>query len=74
MPPRDQEGLPYYLRHQPGIHTDPIWMEFLAEEIDPESVRLLAAIRLETSAAVYGAIAEGAKQAAQVVRDSQAAP
>jgi hypothetical protein len=60
------EQLPNWLwkRH---IYTDPIWMEYAIEQVDPELRTQLASIRLKTVAAVYGAISQGAASAAAAV-------
>jgi hypothetical protein len=57
---------PEFVWHRPGIHTDPIWMEYALQEVELEAdvrSRLLA-IQFETVAAVHEALAQGAKQAA----------
>jgi hypothetical protein len=55
--------------HRPGIHTDPIWMEYALQEVELEAdVRnRLLATQFATVAAVHTALAEGAKQAAEVL-------
>jgi hypothetical protein len=53
--------------HNPGIHTDPIGMEYVIEQVDPALSTQLIATRLQTVAAVYRAIADGAAKAAQIV-------
>jgi hypothetical protein len=55
--------------HRPGIHTDPIWMEYALQEVELEAdVRnRLLATQFETVAAVHTALAQGAKQAAEVL-------
>ena len=55
--------------HRPGIHTDPIWMEYALQEVELEAnVRnSLLAAQFQTVAAVHTALAEGAKQAAEVL-------
>jgi hypothetical protein len=54
---------------RPGIHTDPIWMEYALQEVELEAnVRnSLLAAQFQTVAAVHTALAEGAKQAAEVL-------
>ena len=64
---RIAELAPNLLWHRPGIITDPIWMEYAIEGVDPATRNQLAAVRLETVAAVYSAIAEGAAKAAKIV-------
>ena len=60
---------PEFVWHRPGIHTDPIWMEYALAEVELEaSVRnQLLATQFETVAAVHGALAQGAKQAAEIL-------
>ncbi len=53
--------------HRPGIVTDPIWMEYALESVDPAVRGQLSAVRLQTVANVYRAIADGAASAAKVV-------
>jgi hypothetical protein len=64
------QPLPPGFRFRPHIFTDPIWMEFMLEAVEAESRTELAAIRLETVANVYSAIAEGARKAAGQIRSS----
>ena len=64
---RIAEVSPLWLRRLPGIHTDPIWMEYALETVDPVLKTQLMAVRLETVAAVYRTMAEGVAKAAQVV-------
>jgi hypothetical protein len=61
----------WVLPHRPGIHTDPIWMEYALASIDPGLRNQLSAIRLQTVASVYRAIAEGAESAAKAVSAAQ---
>ncbi|HVT92145.1 MAG TPA: hypothetical protein VHD76_04835 [Bryobacteraceae bacterium] len=56
---------------RPGPITDPIWMEYALEEIDPALRTRLSAIRLETAANVYRAIAEGVANAAKSVASTR---
>lgn len=55
------------LRKQPGIHTDPIWMEYALQDVDPQVRNQLVAIRLKTVASVHTAIAAGATAAADAI-------
>jgi hypothetical protein len=64
---RIAEVAPNLLWRRPGIITDPIWMEYAIAEVDPSLRSQLSAVRLETVAAVYRSIAEGAANAAQVL-------
>jgi hypothetical protein len=64
---RIAEFAPAWLPHRPGIITDPIWMEYAVEQVDPATRTQLSAIRLQTVANVYRAIAEGAASAAKVI-------
>jgi hypothetical protein len=57
---------PNWKYHRPGIFTDPIWMEYAIEEVEPELRNQLAAVRLQTVAAVFRSISEGAANAAKV--------
>jgi hypothetical protein len=66
------ELAPYLLWRRPGIITDPIWMEYVVEQGDPTTRNQLAAVRLETAAAVHSAIAEGAAKAAKIVGNRKA--
>jgi hypothetical protein len=61
----------WVLPNRPGIHTDPIWMEYALEDIDPGLRNQLSAIRLQTVASVYRAIADGAESAAKAVSAAQ---
>jgi hypothetical protein len=61
------QPLPPQFQFRPRPFTDPIWMEFVLEQVDPAARKSLIAIRLNTVAAVYAAIAEGAKQAAEQI-------
>ena len=61
------QPLPPQFQFRPRPFTDPIWMEFILEQVDPAARNSLIAIRLNTVAAVYAAIADGAKQAAEQV-------
>ena len=68
MPPEERiaELAPNWLRRPPGIQTDPIWMEYAIEQVDPALRNQLSAVRLATVAAVYRAIADGAANASKV--------
>jgi hypothetical protein len=57
----------WILRRRPGIITDPIWMEYALQDVDPQVRNQLAAIRLKTVASVYSAIAGGATAAADAI-------
>jgi hypothetical protein len=50
------------------LATDPIGMEYLIDQGDPEMQIEMHALRLETHAAVHRAISEGAAKAAAMVR------
>lgn len=63
-------NVPAQFRFRPGPATDPIWMEFILDQVDPAARSKLVSIRLNTVAKVFGAIAEGAAQAAQHVADN----
>ena len=63
---RIAELAPEWLLRRPGIQTDPIWMEYAIARVDPGLRAQLSAVRLETVANVYRAIAEGASSAAKV--------
>ncbi len=54
---------------RPGIHTDPIWMEYALQEVELEAGtrNQLLATQFETVAAVHDALAQGAKQAAAIL-------
>jgi hypothetical protein len=73
MPPEEKiaDAPAWILRHRPGIVTDPIWMEYAIEQVDPEVRSKLSAVRLQAVANVYRAIAEGAENAAKVVASAQ---
>ena len=51
---------------------DPIGMEYEIEHADPAIRSQLIAVRLETVAAVYSAIAEGAAKAAKIAAKTKA--
>jgi hypothetical protein len=57
----------WLLPRRPGLKTDPINMEYVIEQVDPALATPLVATQLETVAAVYRAIADGAAKAAQIV-------
>ncbi len=62
--------IPEFLRaHLPGIHTDPIWMEYalLDSELEAGVKNRLLAAQFETVAAVHTALAQGASQAAKIM-------
>jgi hypothetical protein len=67
--PEDERiaSLPAAWRWRPGVVTDPIDMGFIPEEIDVNIRVQLIATRLETAAAVYRSIAEGAAKAAGII-------
>ncbi len=71
MPPSPEEKIasvaPAWLSHRPGIQTDPIWMEYALQAVDPAVQSQLSAVRLQTVANVYRAIADGAASAAKVM-------
>ena len=50
----------------PGIHTDPIFMEYVLES-DPSTRAQLGALRLNAAAQVLRVIAEAADKAAKIV-------
>jgi hypothetical protein len=49
------------------IATDPIYMEFVIEQGDPAAKNQLLAVRFQTVAAVFRAMADGAEKAAQIL-------
>ncbi len=71
MPPTPEEKIASvssaWLPHRPGIQTDPIWMEYALQHGDPATQAQLSAVRLQTVANVYHAIADGAANAAKVM-------
>jgi hypothetical protein len=60
-------ALPSAFRWRPGPITDPIGMEFFLEDLEPNLRTQLIATRLDTVAAVYRNIADGAAKAAKIV-------
>jgi hypothetical protein len=58
--------------HLPGIHTDPIFMEYLFEG-DPAVKAQLGALRLNAAAKIYRAAAEATESAAKIVGGAQTA-
>lgn len=62
-------ALPPQFRFRPRPITDPIDMEFLIQNVtDPQLRNQLMAVKLETTAKVHANIAEGAQQAAKLLR------
>jgi hypothetical protein len=72
-PPEERiaELAPHLLWHRPGIITDPIWMEYAIQQVDPALRNQLAAVRLETVAAVHRTIADAAAKAASIMAQRQ---
>ena len=62
---------PNWVYRRPGPITDPIWMEYAIEQVDPALRTRFSAIRLETAANVYRAIAEGVASAAKTVASTR---
>ena len=60
-------AMPAQFRFRPRPQTDPIDMEFILPEVDPILRASLITVRLETVAAVYRGIADGAAKAAAIV-------
>lgn len=69
-PDLNPQPLPPQFTFRPRPFTDPIWMEFIIDQVDPAARSQLAVIRLNTVAAVHAAIADGAKQAAEHVANN----
>lgn len=68
MPPSDDFKFGPDLTFRPCLATDPIGMEHILQDLgDPALTRQLVALRLQTFANVYQAIAEGAAKAAKIV-------
>lgn len=62
-------ALPPQFRFRPRPITDPIDMEFLIQNVtDPKLRNQLMAVRLETTAKILNNIAEGAQQAASMLK------
>jgi hypothetical protein len=61
------ELAPAWSWRRPGPITDPIWMEYQIEVIDPALRAALSAVRLETVAAVHRTIADGISKAAEIL-------
>lgn len=49
------------------IATDPIFMEYIVESVDPSLKTQLLSLQLETSAAVLRTFADAAEKAAQII-------
>jgi hypothetical protein len=56
--------------HLPGIHTDPIFMDYVLEE-NAAAKAQLGALRLNAAAKIYRAAAEAAESAAKIVGAAQ---
>jgi len=56
--------------HLPGIHTDPIFMDYVLEE-NAAARAQLGALRLNAAAKIYRAAAEAAESAAKIVGGSE---
>lgn len=51
----------------PGIHTDPIGMEYAIGEMDPDVRSQLRVVRLQAHAKIHQTVAEAASKAAEIL-------